>query len=110
MQTILADFDSRNHQEHDDTTISEAGREEAHGEQALARQNSSRTVGDRRQELVFIGTGLDGTSSKSTISSVLNECLLNDDEWQTYQQICSDENDLKGKFGELPITLRMITY
>jgi hypothetical protein len=43
----------------------------------------SEEFGDRRQEIVFIGIGID----EEKITSALNDCLLNDNEMTTYRQM-----------------------
>jgi G3E family GTPase len=50
--------------------------------------------GDRRQEIVFIGEGLD----VSALETVLDECLLNDEEWKHWQ--VAMRGDTKGKVDE----------
>lgn len=47
---------------------------------------SGGAYGDRRQELVFIGEKL----NISAIEAVLDECLLNDDEWSQWQAIMAN--------------------
>ncbi|KAF2478722.1 P-loop containing nucleoside triphosphate hydrolase protein [Neohortaea acidophila] len=44
--------------------------------------------GDRRQELVFIGVKLDIEG----IQAVLDECLLNDEEWASFQEVLKRGN------------------
>ncbi|ACI64885.1 predicted protein, partial [Thalassiosira pseudonana CCMP1335] len=58
---ILSDFDSVGH---DESTLS----------------SSSDTVGDRRQEIVFIGSGLASVEMQTAIRASLDSCLLNNDE------------------------------
>lgn len=54
--------------------------------------------GDREQEVVFIGYKLD----KQRLSELLDECLLNDEEWGQWQTIMRDEEtDLEAKVQEL---------
>jgi hypothetical protein len=47
--------------------------------------------GDRRQEIVFIGEGLDVPA----LEAVLDRCLLNDEEWKHWQ--AAMRGDAKGK-------------
>ena len=42
-------------------------------------------VGDKRQEIVFIGQfGIAGKDSKKKLSKKLDKCLLTDQEWKSY--------------------------
>ena len=83
--SILADFDSIMHEESEASTTSE-------------------TVGDRRQEIVFIGPGIEQT----TIREKLDACLLTDDEWDVYRANRDDEASLT--CFENPLQPRMLTY
>ena len=56
-------------------------------------------VGDRRQEIVFIGPGYDSPQTKEAITTTLDQCLLNDDEYQEYQSLQSDEDQLQAKWA-----------
>ena len=47
--------------------------------------------GDRRQEIVFIGEGL----NIPALEAVLDKCLLNDEEWKHWQ--VAMRGDAKGK-------------
>jgi hypothetical protein len=82
MDTILADFD-----------VSE----------------ESDSVGDRRQEIVFIGTGIDSPECHRDILQSLDACLLRQDEWDVYLSKRNDENELKSAFLN-PVTPRMVTF
>lgn len=54
--------------------------------------------GDREQEVVFIGYKL----QKANLEQLLDDCLLNDDEWEKWQEIMRNEdNDMEGKVQEL---------
>lgn len=86
---ILADFDSL---EHDDSAV------------------SSSTVGDRRQEIVFIGPGLGGIDSQTVIKDKMDSCLLNDAEWDLYRKNRDDEASLASKLFENHLQTRMLTY
>ena len=54
----------------------------AHDEDAVS---NTETVGDRRQEIVFIGSNMQ-TAAKEIIPT-LDQCLLNDAEWADYCQL-----------------------
>ena len=68
---VLADFDDP---EHDDT-FNNVG------------------VGDRRQELVFIGNQYAQAKCQAEITKALNQCLLNDDEYQSYKKLLESSKD-----------------
>jgi G3E family GTPase len=91
-------------------------------------------VGDRRQEVVWIGPGLSlGTKRQQLITKALQDCLLADDEWTTYQKLVSvpvpgspsasgspsssvslssqdQEHELQSHFGALPIQIEMKSF
>jgi G3E family GTPase len=75
---ILEDFDVASHDEEDP---------------------ASTTVGDRRQELVFIGQSLDRSDCQKAIGEALDQCLLDDGEWSMFQDKKSDENALRATFA-----------
>lgn len=89
--SILADFDVA---DHDDKTID---------------TDSAVSVGDRRQEIVFIGPGLGSSTSQTKVESVLDSCLLNDEEWDDFCSKWSNEADLRNAY-ENNLHTRMLTY
>jgi len=86
--TILADFDDPNHNEDDPMADS---------------------VGDRRQEIVFIGPGLIDESRKAEIVTCLNQCLLDDREFEEYKANKLSEASLRTAFVN-PLAARMLSY
>ena len=89
--SILSDFDVADHTE----------------ENAAAGSNVS--VGDRRQEIVFIGPGLGSADSQTKVESVLDSCLLNDEEWDDFCSKWSNEAALQNAY-ENTLNTRMLTY
>lgn len=81
----MADYDNPDHQEGD-----------------------SNSVGDRRQEIVFIGQRLTNPGKQDAIGSSLDRCLLTDAEWSTFCSNVNDEGKLRSVFGS--ISSRAITY
>jgi len=53
-------------------------------------------VGDRRQEIVFIGTG---DMNSEEIIQGLDSCLLDEEEYSFYVKNAKEEDVLKKKFG-----------
>lgn len=88
VSSILADFDDKQHDEADD---------------------SCKSVGDRRQEVVLIGISLANHQNQKHLQERLDECLLEEDEWQYYQANQNDEAALQSKFP-MPLLSKMITY
>lgn len=88
VETILQDFDSAEHDEDDATCFS---------------------VGDRRQEIVFIGPTLGDPRNHDVVCRTLDQCLLDDDEWSSYVESRSDDMTLRKIF---PTTLhsKMVSY
>ena len=88
VKTILQDFDSEEHNEKDVACSS---------------------VGDRRQEIVFIGPTLDDSKIQRDICRTLDQCLLTEEEWSTYIKNQNDERKLQKCF---PSTLaaKMVSY
>jgi G3E family GTPase len=76
--TILLDFDDASHDE---------------------ENSAAQSVGDRRQEIVFIGQSLDRRDYQKAIGEALDQCLLDDGEWSTFQDKKSDENALRATFA-----------
>lgn len=77
VDALLADFDDPNHEESDSRTT---------------------TVGDRRQELVIIGSGMADPALHTAICSSLDDCLLSDKEWEAYQSIKNNDDKLGSMF------------
>jgi len=85
---ILSDFDDANHDENG---------------------QSVPTVGDRRQEIVFIGPKLNNPDIQHSVCETLEQCLLTDNEWDSYKEICSEEAALRSRFvSKLPT--KMLSY
>jgi hypothetical protein len=78
----------------------------AHDEMTLSSADS--TVGDRRQEIVFIGAGISLPDSQAALKSSLDSCLLNDDEWNIFCSKRNNESSLA--YFENPLDIRMMTY
>ena len=85
---ILSDFDDANHDESDP---------------------SMPTVGDRRQEVVFIGPKLNNPCIQQCVCETLDQCLLTDDEWVTYKEKCSEEAALRSRFANI-LPTKMLSY
>ena len=85
---LLADFDDKDHNEDDE---------------------DSDSVGDRRQEIVFIGTGTEGPEDQRSIRETLDQCLLSDSEYEEFKSIRNDEAALKARFVN-PMNVRMVTF
>lgn len=87
VKTILQDFDSADHDESDP---------------------AFKTVGDRRQEIVFIGPELNSAASQAVLEEALSRCLLRDDEWSSYCTNRNDEVTLRKAFAN-PLQVKMMT-
>mmetsp|Transcript_7188 Transcript_7188/g.10599 ORF Transcript_7188/g.10599 Transcript_7188/m.10599 type:complete len:624 (-) Transcript_7188:39-1910(-) len=90
-ESILSDFDVDDHNDEAATT------------------GSNVSVGDRRQEIVFIGPGIGSVDSQTKVESVLDSCLLNDDEWDDFCSKWSNEAALMSAY-ENTLNTRMLTY
>jgi hypothetical protein len=77
---VLQDFDDTSH---DDS----------------AATSSTATVGDRRQEIVFIGPQFDVPKKQEDIQNILDKCLLTLEEYQDYKSIESNETELQVRFS-----------
>jgi G3E family GTPase len=84
--SILADFDSEHHDE-----------------------SNLDSMGDRRQELVLIGQSVGQAPNQALLQECLDDCLLQDDEWQDYLQSRHDEGALRSKFPT-SISSRIMSY
>lgn len=51
------------------------------------------TVGDRRQEVVFIGLGFGKYEKQQIIRETLDKCLLTEEEYKTYRSICFEQTE-----------------
>lgn len=90
VEAVLQDFDDRDHDEYND------------GKKDVTREWKS--VGDRRQEIVFIGTTLGNPVVQKAIARQLDQCLLQGAEWQEYQQFRFKEAHLSERFpSRLPV-------
>lgn len=58
-------------------------------------------VGDRRQEVVFIGPTFGGAAAQAQVQEILSKCLLNDAEYEEYQSIQVDESKLETRFANV---------
>jgi G3E family GTPase len=88
VSTILKDFDDVNHEEGDAACSS---------------------VGDRRQEIVFIGPTLEASANQALIRSALDQCLLDDAEWKGYVEYRSSKSELTDRFPNR-FTTNVLTY
>jgi G3E family GTPase len=94
VDTILSDFDDASYNDSDKSPQISA-------------------VGDRRQELVFIGffgSGAVADRTKNIICQTLDDCVLSDEEWVKYQNNCGSEEDLQKAFGLLPLEIRILSF
>ncbi len=67
------------------------------------------SVGDRRQEIVFIGQCLNNIKKQEIIEQCLDSCLLTEDEFALYTKMRNEENELSTKFVN-PFNIEMLTY
>lgn len=84
----MVDFDDQGHEEENPETVS---------------------VGDRRQEIVFIGSGIEGAGHKERLIDSLDRCLLDDEEYQDFRAKRDDEELLQTTFKN-PIEARMVSF
>jgi G3E family GTPase len=63
--------------------------------------------GDRRQELVFIGLGVDEPEVQEAITGALNECLLSEEEWESYSEKRGNQQQLDEAFPN-PFAVRFV--
>jgi len=89
VDTILSDFDSTIHSDEGNDTLD--------------------TVGDRRQELVLIGPGMNSRERQDTVCEALEKCLLTDEEFSLYKNCFKETASLKATFVN-PLVSKMVTY
>ena len=87
MNSILSDFDHANHEEN----------------------GSLETVGDRRNEIVFIGPGMSNRKRQETVCKKLDQCLLTDNEFHSYKNFIGERTALKAAFVN-PFVYKMVSY
>jgi hypothetical protein len=69
-------------------------------------------VGDRRQEVVFIGPTLGEASAQRAITESLNQCMLNDEEMEEYTALSranSEQGKLAARFANI-LESKYVTY
>lgn len=88
IETVLEDFDNQGHIDDDDSIDS---------------------VGDRRQEIVFIGPRLGDSKLQAEICENLDRCLVNDSEWEAYKAARGNEQALAAAFTS-PLVSRTVSY
>lgn len=83
---VLQDFDDINHidSDYDATATTE-----------------TTTVGDRRQEIVFIGPEFDTRMKQQHIQQTLDECLLTPAEYKEYQTMQCNDEQLRSRFANV---------
>jgi Putative GTPases (G3E family) len=87
-EEILLDFDNPSHQE----------------------SNGFGSVGDRRQEIVLIGKGLNDVRRRTAIQKILESCLVREEEYCMYKtKALTEEETLKHAF-ENSIPVKMMTF
>lgn len=74
---ILSDFDDTQHNEENSNFV---------------------TVGDRRQELVFIGPKIGESTFQRDLCDTLDRCILNEEEWSVFKENRSQEAVLRARF------------
>lgn len=91
----MSDFDSPDHSEGND--------EESNDISILET-----SVGDRRNEVVMIGT-FPSSDVEKKMTAVLDECLLTDEEWAVFKKNCHNEQALNEIYPN-NIDLQMVTF
>jgi G3E family GTPase len=64
-----------------------------------SKSNDAETVGDRRQEVVFIGPNFDSPSKQGEIQATLDQCLLSQEEYDEYKRLRGKETELQIRFS-----------
>ena len=59
-------------------------------------ERAPESVGDRRQEVVFIGLGFGKFTKQQIIRETLDKCLLTEEEYERYRSICFKQTEVTG--------------
>ncbi|CAM9278731.1 unnamed protein product [Ascophyllum nodosum] len=77
------------------------------GQQEAIMEDFEGVYGDRRQELVFIGLGMGDESTRRSITSALDSCLLTDEEMRSYDEARESVEKLPRVFPN-PLRIRFV--
>mmetsp|Transcript_62959 Transcript_62959/g.70390 ORF Transcript_62959/g.70390 Transcript_62959/m.70390 type:complete len:160 (-) Transcript_62959:126-605(-) len=91
---VLQDYDDIQHLEvdgDDEDRTSDSNSDSTTTQTVTSTAATATTVGDRRQEIVFIGQGLGAPHKQQHIQETLDHCLLTTQEYQDYQAIILEQ-------------------
>eukprot|EP00752_Nemacystus_decipiens_P004175 g3817.t1 len=77
------------------------------GQEAAVTEDFEGEYGDRRQELVFIGIGMNEAATKGAIVKALDECLLTDAEMEVYGRARGEAMDTLPEAFPSPLRVRV---